>query len=63
MTHYIVSNSQGSLVKSTVAGDSEQSDDSNKDSGSKPKATDTVAVQIRPAATPRAASQKQTIKP
>lgn len=63
MTHYTVSNSQGSLVKSTVDGDSEQPEDSRKDSEPKSDATDTVAVQIRPAATPRAASQKQTIKP
>lgn len=54
MTHYTVSNSAGSFVKSTVDG----SNDAPDESVNMADTTDTSAVQMRPAATPRAASNK-----
>lgn len=59
MTHYMVSNTQGSLVKSTVDNGSKM-DDVGPSDITKNEGADTV--QIRPVATPRAASQKQVIK-
>lgn len=59
MTHYMVSNTQGSLVKSTVDNGSGMEEAKPNDI-TKPEGADTV--QIRPVATPRAASQKQVIK-
>ena len=53
MTRYTVSNSAGSFVKSAVDG----SNDTLDMNENKTDTTDTAAVHIRPAATPRAASK------
>lgn len=54
MTRYTVSNTAGSFVKSTVDGSGTPAVAGEN----KTDTTDTAAVQIRPAATPRAASNK-----
>lgn len=62
MTHYTVSNSKGSFVKSAMDSDSQQGTDENDNLSPK----DTIDAEkdvMRPAATPRAASQKSLTAP
>lgn len=63
MTHYTVSNSNGSFVKSAVDEEPKQNDVSGGDSVSPPESSDSAEVQIRPVAMPRAASPKTSIAP
>lgn len=60
MTHYTVSNSKGSFVKSAMDGESRQ--ESSGNNTTKTDTIDTIGVQIRPVATPRAASPKPIIQ-
>lgn len=57
MRHYTVSNSNGSFVKSTIE-EGEPVQENTGGSTVKTDSTDTVSVQIRSVATPRAASPK-----
>lgn len=54
MTNYVVSNTAGSFVKSTVDGDNGGAEVG----AGKADTTDTAAIQVRPVAIPRAASNK-----
>lgn len=54
MTNYVVSNTAGSFVKSTVDG----ANGGTEVGVGKADTTDTAAIQVRPVAIPRAASNK-----